>query len=139
MATKKKSPAFTPEWIFGKISDLRESGVQEFRSSGVQEFRSSGVQVFRCSGVQVFRSSGVQVFRCSGVQEFRCSGVQVFRCSGVRVFGCSGAKYMAPGISMCLASLLRFLVHRLISGRHTAVGDLADIQDASAEHTEIRT
>ena len=27
------------------------------------------------------------------------------------------------------------LVHRLISGRHTAVGDLADFQDASDEHT----
>ena len=27
------------------------------------------------------------------------------------------------------------LVHRLISGRHTAVGDLADFQDASADHT----
>jgi len=31
------------------------------------------------------------------------------------------------------------LVHRLISGRHTAVGDLADFQGASDEHTEIRT
>jgi hypothetical protein len=33
----------------------------------------------------------------------------------------------------------RGLVHRLISGRHTAVGDLADFQGASDEHTEIRT
>ena len=31
------------------------------------------------------------------------------------------------------------LVHRLISGRHTAAGDLADFQGASDEHTEIRT
>jgi hypothetical protein len=31
------------------------------------------------------------------------------------------------------------LVHRLISGRHTAVGDLADFQGASDEHTLIRT
>ena len=31
------------------------------------------------------------------------------------------------------------LVHRLISGRHTAVGDFADFQDAGDEHTEIRT
>jgi len=31
------------------------------------------------------------------------------------------------------------LVHRLISGRHTAIGDLADFQDASDEHTLIRT
>jgi hypothetical protein len=30
------------------------------------------------------------------------------------------------------------LVHRLISGRHTAVGDLADFQGASDEHTLIR-
>jgi len=30
---------------------------------------------------------------------------------------------------------LSLLVHRLISGRHTAVGDLADFQGASAEHT----
>ena len=28
------------------------------------------------------------------------------------------------------------VVHRLISRRHTAVGDLADFQDASAEHTD---
>jgi hypothetical protein len=27
------------------------------------------------------------------------------------------------------------LVHRLISGRHTAVGDLADFQGASDDHT----
>jgi hypothetical protein len=27
------------------------------------------------------------------------------------------------------------LVHRLISRRHTAVGDFADFQDASDEHT----
>jgi len=33
----------------------------------------------------------------------------------------------------------RLLVHRLISGRHSAVGDLADFQGASDEHTEIRT
>ena len=31
------------------------------------------------------------------------------------------------------------LVHRLISGWHTAVGDLADFQGASDEHTLIRT
>ena len=31
------------------------------------------------------------------------------------------------------------LLHRLISGRHTAVGALADFQGASDEHTEIRT
>ena len=31
------------------------------------------------------------------------------------------------------------LVHRLISRRHTAVGDLADFQGASDEHTLIRT
>ena len=30
---------------------------------------------------------------------------------------------------------IKGLVHRLISGRHTAVGDLADFQSASAEHT----
>jgi hypothetical protein len=28
-------------------------------------------------------------------------------------------------------------MHRLTSGRHTAVGGLADFQDASDEHTEI--
>jgi len=33
----------------------------------------------------------------------------------------------------------RDVVHRLISGRHTAVGDLADFQGASDEHTLIRT
>ena len=32
-----------------------------------------------------------------------------------------------------------FLVHRLICGRHTAVGDLADFQGASDEQTLIRT
>jgi hypothetical protein len=31
------------------------------------------------------------------------------------------------------------LVHRLISGRHTAVGALADFQGASDEHPLIRT
>ena len=31
------------------------------------------------------------------------------------------------------------LVHRLISGRHTAVGDSADFQGASDERTLIRT
>jgi hypothetical protein len=36
-------------------------------------------------------------------------------------------------------SVMPQLVHRLISGRHTAVGDLADFQGASDEHTEIRT
>jgi len=36
-------------------------------------------------------------------------------------------------------ALILGLVHRLISGRHTAVGDLADFQGASDEHTEIRT
>jgi hypothetical protein len=30
-------------------------------------------------------------------------------------------------------------VHRLISGRHTAVGHLADFEGASDEHTLIRT
>ena len=37
------------------------------------------------------------------------------------------------------ASIIDLLVHRLISGRHTAVGDFADFQDASDEHTELRT
>ena len=35
--------------------------------------------------------------------------------------------------------LQALLVHRLISRRHTAVGDLADFQGASDEHTLIRT
>jgi hypothetical protein len=30
-------------------------------------------------------------------------------------------------------------VHRLISGRPTAVGDFADFQGASDDHTSIRT
>jgi hypothetical protein len=30
---------------------------------------------------------------------------------------------------------IKGLVHRLISGRHTAVGDLADFQGASDDHT----
>jgi len=38
-----------------------------------------------------------------------------------------------------IGGLALVLVHRLISGRHTAVGDLADFQGASDEHTEIRT
>jgi hypothetical protein len=37
-----------------------------------------------------------------------------------------------------IRSMILEQVHRLISGRHTAVGDLADFQGASNEHTLIR-
>jgi hypothetical protein len=44
--------------------------------------------------------------------------------------------------SVALGSIeyaVEHLVHRLISGRHTALGDLADFQGASDEHPLIRT
>src|SRR5271166_708239 len=45
----------------------------------------------------------------------------------------------APDFSTCswadIACEICGLVHRLISGRHTAVGDLADFQGASDDHT----
>jgi len=55
-------------------------------------------------------------------------------------WGFSGVKLVAynsskAALNMQTVLFARELVHRLISGRHTAVGDLADFQDASAEHT----
>ena len=45
----------------------------------------------------------------------------------------------APSGALEILQIPEGLVHRLISGRHTAVGDLADFQGASDEHTLIRT
>ena len=44
-----------------------------------------------------------------------------------------------PGRRYLHGAISAGLVHRVISGRHTAVGDLADFQGASDEHTLIRT